>query len=584
MMKAKFYLLAGLSTIMLGACSDDLGSDTTGNKTPIEGEGVMHINLNFPGMSANTRAQGNQSFEDGTPEESKVKDATVYYFDSSNTKKYLGQATTTHIIPGEGDNVNIESKLVVQVPAEVVKEVTGDKHANVIVVLNKPDNFFPGSTEATYNTFNAALTTTNDDAGFMMSSVNYFPNSTETYFTQITEKNIKEEGQTVAADEIVNVWVERVCAKVLLSTEGFDSKGATITVKRWGLNVRNKTVFPVKQLHTSFTNLQADNEGNTMNYWPGADDWTYTTGTEADPSAVDRHRCFWAKDPNYLDRDNYTTTSTADAYPFKVIKFSELSTKTGDNYPLYCLENTFDQNHQDRDETTTAVLLAQYIPTFAGDETLPDADKTWVMQSGLSYTLKTYVNNFLAGQNIHTIEGEVANGKAKTATKDDVTFKYDEATDANGLIGATNFSFAAKTGVKVYKKVEGAEPEYQEYGTENWIALNNAFKTYMEGASVYVNGYCYYEIPIRHFKDEEVGLPDDYEGTYTVAQLGRYGVVRNHCYKLNVTSISKPGKPIPGEEEPIVPEEGPDDPTKEHNITVEIKILNWAVRSHGIEL
>lgn len=575
-MKAKFYLLAGLSVIMLGACSDDdLGSDNTGNNTPVEGEGVMHLNLNFPGMNADTRAMGDQGFEEGTDTESKVNDATVYYFDASSN--YLGQATTTNIISGPGDGTNTESTLVVQVPANVVKDVTGNKYANIIVVLNKPEGFYPGKTNDTYANFNAALETTEDHAGFMMSSVNYYPNSTETYFTQIKENNIKEEGEAVGNDA-VEVWVERVCAKVKLKVENPDTENkAKVEPISWGLNVRNKTVYPVKKLDESFTKLQAD-DINVDTYWPGANDWTHD-------DAVQRHRSYWAKDPNYMDSDNYVTNSSTETYPFKRIKFSELDNKTGET-ALYCLENTFDQDHQDRDETTTAVLLAQYIPTsFQENGTLPDAgDKTWVEQNGLYYTLTTYVNNFLAQQNIYVLENNADPKTYKSATKDDVTFKYDEDTDADGLIGAKNFSFAAKSGTTVYKKVEGVDSKYLAYADANWTALNTAFNSYMTGASIYVNGYCYYEIPIRHFKDHEVKLPEDYDGTYTVAQLGRYGVVRNHCYELTVTKVLKPGKPIPGKEEPIVPEEGPDDPTKEHNITVKINVLQWAVRQHDIEL
>lgn len=577
-MKAKFYLLAGLSVIMLGACSDDdLGSDNTGNNTPVEG--VMHLNLNFPGMNADTRAMDDQGFEEGTDTESKVNDATVYYFDANSN--YLGQETTTNIISGSGDGTNTESTLVVQVPANVVKDVTGDKHANIIVVLNKPTNFLNGKTINNYADFNAALATT-DNAGFMMSSVNFFPKETETYFTQITEKNIKEEGEAVAEDEEVKVWVERVCAKVELHTEGFTTENADVDVKGWGLNVRNKTVYPVKKLDVSFTQLQKDDQNNATTYWPGADDWTHD-------DAVNRHRSYWAKDTNYGTSDgqkeNYTVEPSNEAYPFTVIRFNELTALTGNN-PLYCLENTFNEKHQNRNETTTAVLWAQYIPTsFQENGTLPDAgDKTWVEQNGLYYTLTTYVNNFLAQQNIYVLENNADPKTYKSATKDDVTFKYDEDTDADGLIGAKNFSFAAKSGTTVYKKVEGVDSEYPAYADADWTALNTAFNSYMTGASIYVNGYCYYEIPIRHFKDHEVKLPEDYDGTYTVAQLGRYGVVRNHCYELTVTKVLKPGKPIPGKEEPIVPEEGPDDPTKEHNITVKINVLQWAVRQHDIEL
>lgn len=569
MIKAKFYLLAGLSTIMLGACSDDLGSDTTGNKTPVEGEGVMHINLNFPGMSANTRAQGDQSFENGTAEESDVKDATVYYFDKDS--KYLDGVKATNIIPGEGDGTNTETRLIVQVPAELVKNVKGENYANIIVVLNKPAGFLSGKSISTYDEFNAALTAT-DNAGFMMSSVNYYPNEVVTYFTKITEQNIKEEGQPVG-DDVVKVYVERVCAKVELSAAELESKDATVAVRNWGLNVRNKSVYPVKVLDESFTKLQDTDQSSTATYWPGADNWTHA-------DAVDRHRSFWAKDPNYADGDNYTIDSDSENNPFKVIKFSDLTADPRKG-ALYCLENTFDQDHQDRDETTTAVILAQYLPEkFEESGTLPEGNSTWVMQNGLYYTLDTYVNNFLVRQNIYTVNEETL----VSATKDNVTFTYDGEEINGKLIGATNFAFAPKEGSTVVKEDVEEKKGYSPYEDADWTALNKVFKEYSSTASIYVNGYCYYEVPIRHFNDTEVPLAATEAGINKLDQLGRYGVVRNHCYKLTVKSVTKPGKPIPGEEKPIIPEDGPDDPSKKHNITVGIEVLQWAVRNQEVNL
>ena len=72
---------------------------------------------------------------------------------------------------------------------------------------------------------------------------------------------------------------------------------------------------------------------------------------------------------------------------------------------------------------------------------------------------------------------------------------------------------------------------------------------------IYYNGYCYYEVPIRHFTDQEVPLDEDHVNGQD--QLGRYGIVRNHYYQLSINSINKPGKPI--SEDEVIPDTDPDD-------------------------
>ena len=107
----------------------------------------------------------------------------------------------------------------------------------------------------------------------------------------------------------------------------------------------------------------------------------------------------------------------------------------------------------------------------------------------------------------------------------------------------------------------------------------------------YQTGKTYYWTrPIKHFGDYYTpiyknGLPADY---YDDARdyndndhLGRYGVVRNNWYELNITSVSGPGYP----EIPEIPTDpGDPDDSGEGFVKMEINILSWAKRTQDVNL
>ena len=86
----------------------------------------------------------------------------------------------------------------------------------------------------------------------------------------------------------------------------------------------------------------------------------------------------------------------------------------------------------------------------------------------------------------------------------------------------------------------------------------------------YKDGICFYQTNlIRHFTNSQSSKEMGY---------GRYGVVRNNIYKVNIKEITRPGEPT------VVPEDdGNDDPTKVF-IAFDITINPWIVRTQDISL
>ena len=83
----------------------------------------------------------------------------------------------------------------------------------------------------------------------------------------------------------------------------------------------------------------------------------------------------------------------------------------------------------------------------------------------------------------------------------------------------------------------------------------------------------YYYIPIKHMSSDDI-VDNEYE--YNV---GRYGVVRNHWYKLNINAIKNPGIPVDDPNQPIIPN---DDPDQDYYAAFEIVILPWHVITNDV--
>ena len=450
MKNVKNYLLAGLGAMMLWSCSDDVDSSKGDDGLSFSGEGEMTINLKFAGADARTRAEDKWDtgdgghFEEGEDAESTIKDVTIYYFSADGSNIYWGKGSgtfTTSDVTGTGNNV--EQQVNVEVPVLVINKLSNsDKGANIIAVLNKTEelsnlenSLIPD--EDTYADFNAKMQGA-DDADFMMTSVNYFSNGEATYFNKITKKNVYQKGGDNTDKEVVDdIYVERVCGKVTLKeADQMEPDNASVTIERWGLNVRNTVFYPVKMLDDSFTKLTGDK-------WPGASIWTNT-------NAEGNHRSYWAKDPNYNDGDQYSSTPGENNYPFRLIPFSDIRTPL--TKTLYCLENTFDHTHQNRDETTTAVLYAQFIPN--GEETstlLPtnwkennwntENNNTWVSSEGSLCSLAAFINQFFKNNNIYNNNS----GTDSPITASDIDFTYTAITNYEGkTIGGHNYTFTPK--------------------------------------------------------------------------------------------------------------------------------------------
>lgn len=598
-MTIRSLLLAASVAALLAGCAkeDDSPQEGTGGTTtvPAGTTGTMNVSLKY---AIETRAD--QEYDDGEDLESRAQDLTIYFFDDD--KNYLGSSYVSDLSQeDDSKDDNVTSTITVDVPTNIVQTLyeSSDKEATmyVVAVLNK-GTFTPQITAGeNYNVFNAACRIALADAAktnnFMMTSSNYMGNingtQTEMALTPITNKNVglKSDDQTTSPDP-VTIAVERVVAKVTVQdTETRPTDGATWTILGWGLNVTNKTFYPVKNFGgDQFLDLLA----SKYNTWqPNTSNKPWNNPTDM--------RSHWAVDPNYAAGQATITDMPNDFNEFSFSDPSSAEVKGA----LYCFENTTVETMQQRNATTSAVIVAQFYP-----KDFKEADKagSWIKWNDAAYSKENDYATFVE-KVVEDVDGDnqVITKYYKLDTNGTTTGndgkKYSPLSEEDFICtytteGKEKITFGKKNTTIGYKDAELQvalrDSEIRLYAitddqasevTSAPVEINKAIAKALTDnpPTVYYNGYCYYVVPIRHFAKGEVA---EYTGgEYQSNHLGRYGIVRNNYYQITINDITQPGEPIT---DPTVdPSTDKDDETN-YWIKVSIKVLSWKIRTQNVIL
>ncbi len=591
MQKKNLLFAAGL--MLLAACSEDIQPGTSDNGgLNFTGEGEMLVELKFNNASG-TRAKndGFDGYEDGEGDESKVKDATFYFFNNKEAGGvYLGSSgkiTTADLdVTADTEFDYIENNVKVTVPGLVVDALhDSEDNVKVIVVLNRDNGFKEPTTGQTYESFRTQVNEGSGSLSFMMTNSVYYTGSNnkpwdDTAFAEnieksigtVTKDNVYEKGTKGDKNKALVVYVERVCSKVTFAANNSGSfeikdaddpakKQGTVTVIAWGLNILNKKYYPVKQLAAMFEHGVDGNDYSSS--WPAE---------QVKWNNADNFRSFWAVDPNYSGDKDFSDD-------FARTDFSELKQfNTTSTDAFYCLENTFSNKGQNQDETTSVLVLAQFK--------LDGANQTGnVVAYGLKGSSPVYYSedDFLKKALTDKLENTYYKDGEQTTplTADDFELRAGDSDAAvsgpTGVATGSEIGYESALKIALQKDVivyDANGNKQQE--TELIGKLTKDLSEY----TVYVNGYCYYSVPIRHFADSEVPLTNSTDINKN-SQLGRYGIVRNHVYNVNINSIKALGKPVT-DNTPEVPDK-PDDKF-EFLMDASINVLSWAVRNQNVDL
>lgn len=567
---------------MLGSCSssDDLNGGETG-KFGADGQGFVNVTLNLPTQPQSTSRAANDVLDHGDAKEYNVKDATLILFagadEATATIKaaYNLSGWKKDLTPSD----QISTTLSKVQKINVISASSTDK-IYAFVVLNHNDALkvtstntlqvngtdFTGTFEdLSKKEINTSLT--NDNLMMSNAVIISKPGSADiskekaTTLTDVTDKIYKTESEATS-HPAANIYVERLAAKVTLEKATGTSKntvsvgsGAAKTfvysLEGWRLANVNTSSYLTRQYDNTWNGYKSDATDFTTASHVDYDDNSYRFAGISAIATGKGYRTYWGKDANYNVAPSFTD---GNAEP----------TLAG-GASTYCYENTFNVAHQNVKETTCAIVKMKITPDgyTAGTFFTIDDNKGVVYSKA---DVKTEIGKrFLAEMGSEYVKTHYYPTVTGTIT---VTVKDVEFVDVVGKVTITKMTLTD--------------------GTTDQVVSDADLTTFKPSIKVneFKDGYAYYTILIKHFGDEltpwnpSTKTTLSYPGTNNEQNwLGRYGVLRNNWYKLDVTGVAAIGASTPGELN-VNNDDTPDDNLKRY-ISCKINALSWAVRKQN---
>lgn len=611
MKNVKLFSMA-LAALMLGACSSDEVAVNGGQEGTVAGgeKGYVNVAINLPTQPS---SRANDVYDDGENYEYNVKDARLLLFTGTTEADAVYQSSyvigTDFATENPADD-NITSKL--QKTVQITRPTTtAGQNIYAYVVLNgvssgvvaESNNAITtiggvtvtaGQTKFTdiaYAAMNldvSKIASTTDGGCFLMSNAPLFTaqggttqptGGAVTVLSEIDPNNIYSTSTEAQENPAASIYVERAVAKVTVNGTQTPSEGSlAYTLNGWTLDITNKKSYLVRNTTTAaWWQLKAET----------SNDYRFVGSV---PVASGLYRTYWATDPNY-DGTNYTDATTGNvnvATEFNTIVGTAPTTGLlASGADAYCLENTFDIDNMNKDQTTRVVVAAK----LTGMDGQADNGDFYVLneQKGTLYNAENVVKTIKAAylaqvyDALHAVDGlDLQAGENFGEDDIVVTFANDDATNSDiAALGGGNITVS-----DIHVSAESADKFVNDQIPAS-LASNNATVTAsINGAnkiSFYKGGVAYYYIRTRHFDDSqaswsEEGKTESYP-TANAAQnwLGRWGALRNNWYEVNITGIRSIG------DAEVEPEYGSDDPVEEW-ISYEINVLSWAKRTQSVEL
>lgn len=580
----KIFFSAMLAAAFLASCSSESELKPAAGEVADGETGYVGFTIGLP-TAKGTRA--NDVFDDGTPspDEYKVNNATLFLFggNSEADAKFIA-AYPMNITNFETNGSNQQCTTEGIVTAELLKPSADDNlfayvvlnHNNMVTVTQSSVSTTPASTTKINGEELAVGTTFADFSKLEMTELGTSDNlvmtnapvcnetggaaapaaAQITTLAKLDRNKIFATEAKAQAQPAGEAYVERAAAKITVTATMADEDAikADANVKyskasiKWAVNNENKAYYNARQMKAAWLGYAADGAEGTVN---AATKFRFLSGSAIHDGVV---RTYWAEDMNY---DNGKTTG------FKAIPAAtEITTLAKDGKSVYVTENTFDVNNQKEKNTTGLSISATfndgkdfYIASTYGDNMiLQRADDASTAKETVADYIKKYLRN---------------NNSAFKAWLESGATDFAVTMIDNDVTGTATVATVTGTGLPT-----GITPEYI-----------NGLITF----KFYKGGVAYYNLLIKHFGDAETPWNREKHTVNTIAGiynaaapatpesnfLGRYGIVRNNWYQIEISGISQIGDPIV-----VTPDDTPDDKTRNY-LSVKIHILPWAVRTQS---
>lgn len=592
MKNLKIFSIA-LAALMLGACSnDEVVQD--GGSGPVwnsDGKGYVSFSIQLP-TQPNTRAWDDGShFDDGTPDEYNVENATLILFTGADGVEKVHSAYELHPNFSPKGSATDQITTTAKITQEINK-IDKTTPIKALVVLNHNDLFkvadggdlqvsgvsYVGKTLEDLNQGLKALKTDFSwhKAGLLMSNAvmadkqggTVAPSDAKIVGPLVTidGDKIRPTRAEADADPAATIYVERAEAKVTVNSGNINETTVSkmpFEIVGWVLDNTSKKNYLTRQT-IGFDNWKSYTSELLAG---GAKDYRMV-GNNAIADGL--YRLYWAVDPNYanISSDLSTEYSTVGGATATIADGDML--KADGVAPGYCFENTTDLTHMTEQNLTRVIVKAKF-----------NGGNPFYIIDGNAENTSSFMNEDVVKKEVmarmFTNPDFAKWAKANVETGN--TLKSDEDFDvtlSDEAAGVRTVKSIALNAAGTAKMKEGAE-----------AMPNNAVTTANKliSLSYYADGMAYYPVYIAHFGQGQTPWSEsDYDdatiyGADSDARyLGRYGVVRNNWYDISVTSIKALGSPNVTEvtNEPV--------DKKESYISVKINVLSWAKRTQSVDL
>lgn len=572
----KIKHLFGLAVIaaMTASCSsnEDLGTAGPGTGTNETGVGYATFTINLPSVSGTRAADaGGAEMDEGTAKEYAVKSATALIFQKYGSDEGSCKFVESVDLPTAAADWTDDTTVGITTTKKLVAKLTNVDTKNqyyVLVLLNNNKNKTGGVKVAlptvgqSYNEWNSQILTPSvddlaADNDFYMANAPLKGTASPTTLVTIDKEHIyssKEKAE--AGTSAATVYVERGVAKMSVNdpkTKTVIDKAtnnptkSTVEFNNWALDITNKKTYAVHNIDGLSTDFPAI--------------WTTPRfiGTNS--------RVYWGKDPNY-NLDNLNKKEADREAEFNFIKATSGINKTFKE-SAYCLENTFNLANMYQGQTTRVIFKATYTPMDDAGNPLADKDGTFYTIGNMTTILKE--------ETLKTAVNTAATSVLPGCTVDYTNLKQEgshvitlaDIKDSTDKTLVADKDYSGKTGTQIVKEIN------DKLGLIDGAGHAEA----MVGINTYAQGVTYYIARVKHFGSLTPWNSGESYGTDNGKYLGRYGMLRNNWYELNVGNVYGPGYPgVP----PVDPNQ-PDDENEKY-LSVSVKILSWAKRSQNVDL
>ena len=560
----KKYLFIALAALGFAACTDK--DEVNGPVQNAEME-ESYIAINLMAADNDTRAATDgYGYEEGTVAERAVKTAYFFFFDAEGNPFNV----TTSAPGGEKNHLPLT---IGNTTGKVDPNVSDIKEA--VLVLNTYKGVYPSQIVAvinwtpTENTYtlgalhNVLATLGNDTNGYVMSNSVYMDGAGKMVdAVPLTAANIKTTPEAALAAP-VEIYVERIAAKVVLTAEGkVDGTDNIFDTHKESTPVVTLGTPSTIDVYVKLLGWELYNDYATSFLLKNIENWN-VADLGLTWNDIPYFRCYWADSQETTLNDSFSWSYNSGfptPYGFAV------------GAHTYCGENTWavaidgegkvtpnpnntkvilkGQLMQKNGETYELLELARWYGTeYAGNEALRTA-----VANSLKYTLyykdgENYVS--IKPEDIMCVKGADVGAKAY-----EVGFQL--STTENYGDDKTWYKYDSTNGYVIF----GTADNY----TDNTTKTNEYLKS-VEPALLYAEGQTYYIVDIEHL------------GTASA----KYGVVRNHVYQIDINSIKGYGSPVfSGDIGYLKPEYPTEDEAS--YVAARINVLSWKVVKQGVNI